>query len=270
MPKRDEIAYVANLSSVLGVPRDEVERGLLEKPYNDPNRAHYLVDIAQIVKLLPPPPSRVLDLGAGPGWTSVLLASCGWEVVGTDIAPDMVELARRRIQPAMDLRFEVADFEEPLNLGEFDVVLLYDALHHAVDEGSVIENAYAALRTEGILVTLEPGVGHSEAPETIDVVEKFGTTEKDMPFSHQAWLMRDAGFAEVQRYVRLNQLALVDVEAPGGEAEQRARLEDVLVALRRGHSSIVVARKGAPARDATTVPPPPTARLSRLRRWLGR
>lgn len=36
---------------------------------------------------------------------------------------------------ALRRRFEVRDYEEPVELGEFDAVLLYDALHHALDEG---------------------------------------------------------------------------------------------------------------------------------------
>ena len=264
-PKDSEVAYVANLSAVLGVPLADVEAGLLGKPYNDQMPAHYFLDIAQVLRLLPPRPARVLDLGAGPGWTSEFLARCGYAVVGTDIAPDMVELARRRIEPGLDLTFEVADYEEALELGEFDVVLLYDALHHAIDEAAVIRSAYEALRPGGLLVTVEPGTGHSEAPETRDVIEKFGTTEKDMPFEHQEQLMRTAGFPEVRRYIRLNQLVLEDLAAPDGSTHQEHRLQDVLVAMRSGHASLVVAVK-----TPTEAPAPPKRRSSLLRRAFGR
>lgn len=70
------------------------------------------------MKLLPPPPARVLDLGVGSGWTSEMLARCGYRVVGLDIAPDMIAIARRRITGSLDLRFEVCDYEAPLEPGE--------------------------------------------------------------------------------------------------------------------------------------------------------
>ena len=264
-PKEAEVAYVANLSAVLGVPLEEVEAGLLGKPYNDQMVAHYLLDLAQVLNLLPPRPARILDLGAGPGWTSEFLARCGYTVVGTDIAPDMVELARRRIEPGLDLRFEVADYEQVLDLGQFDVVLLYDALHHAIDEAAVIRSAHGALRPGGSLITVEPGAGHSEAPETLDVIEKFGTTEKDMPFEHQAELMTAAGFPHIRRYIRLNQLVLEDIADPDGSAHQEGRLQDVLLAMRAGHASIVVAVRAAA--EATVEP---KRRSSLLRRAFGR
>jgi SAM-dependent methyltransferase len=249
VPKAEEIAYIANMSRVLGVSREEVEASLLGKPYVEAMAWYYLLDVGQILRLLPPPPSRVLDLGAGPGWTSELIARCGHSVVGTDLAPDMVELARRRIEPGLDLRFEVRDYEEPVELGEFDAVLLYDALHHALHEARVIETAFGALRPGGLLLTLEPGTGHAAAPATRDAVEKFGTTEKDMDFEHQARLMRAAGFGEIRRYPRLNQLVLVDVEASGGEAAQADNLRDVLAAMRSGLTSVVVAERPRARRD---------------------
>ena len=41
--------------------------------------------------LLPSAPARVADVGCGTGWTAVLLAQHGYEVVGRDLAPQMIE-----------------------------------------------------------------------------------------------------------------------------------------------------------------------------------
>jgi len=62
----------------------------------------------------------------------------------------------------------------------FDVVLIYDALHHAADEGAVIRNAYKALREGGVFITAEPGTGHSIQPGSLEAARRFGTAEKDM------------------------------------------------------------------------------------------
>ena len=40
------------------------------------------------------PPARVLDAGCGPGRHSLALAALGFEVVGIDLSPDFVALAR--------------------------------------------------------------------------------------------------------------------------------------------------------------------------------
>src|SRR5262249_34044796 len=196
---------------VLKVSQAEVEHSLMTKPYGDPLRGSYFLDLGQMMKLLPSPPARLLDLGTGSGWTAELFARCGYAVVGVDVAPDMIQLARRRLASSLDLRFEVCDYEHPFDLGAFDVVIIYDALHHAEDDGGVVANAFRCLRDGGLFITAEPGIGHSATPETREVVAKFGTTERDMPYQRQAALMRAAGFGQVRQYLRLSQFPLEDV-----------------------------------------------------------
>jgi 2-polyprenyl-3-methyl-5-hydroxy-6-metoxy-1,4-benzoquinol methylase len=252
MPKQAEIDYVARMSRVLEVPTSEVERFLMGKPYTDPACGTYLIDVGQVLNLLPPPPARVLDLGTGSGWTAEMLARRGYQVVGADIAPDMIALARRRLDPALELRYEICDYEASLDVGEFDAAVIYDALHHAENEAAVIANAHACLKPGGILITIEPGHGHSRTAETLDVIAKFGTTEKDMPYRHQARLMKRAGFRTVRQYLRLSQLALDDLVPEDGRPTQEARFTALLQATATGLTSVVVAVK---ERDPASRPP---------------
>jgi ubiquinone/menaquinone biosynthesis C-methylase UbiE len=57
-----------------------------------------------------PPEAKVLDLGAGTGRpTAELLVAAGHDVTGYDVAPKMVEIARKQVPAA---RFELGDMRE--------------------------------------------------------------------------------------------------------------------------------------------------------------
>jgi SAM-dependent methyltransferase len=243
MSKRDEIDYVRNIAKVLSVDDAQVLRSLSEKPWNDAKASRYFFDFSQILSLLPPPPGQVLDLGVGPGWSSIFLARCGYSVLGLDIAPDMVRIASENIPTGLSVQFLCHDYELSFPADGFDAVLIYDALHHACDAGAVIRNAHGALRNGGIFVTIEPGRGHSKGPESLQAVARFGTTEKDMEFKRQVPLMRSAGFREVRQYLRLSELPLVAVNRDAGTRQVAQALNLAINTMIRGLSSIVVAVK---------------------------
>lgn len=245
MSKQAEIDYVSRISSTLAVPDSEVIGYLLRKPWADAMRGSYLMDVAQILKLIPAPPGRVLDLGAGSGWTSEMLALSGYSVVGVDIAPDMIRIASGRVRKGLDLQFQVCDYEASIDLGSFDIALIYDALHHAINEGGVIRNAFSALKPGGMFISAEPGVGHSNSQDAQDAVARFGTTEKDMPYEHQRELLSAAGFSDIRQYVRLSQLPLEPVDHAEGSTQQMVHFSNLSLITQRGHTSVVVAIKGA-------------------------
>jgi SAM-dependent methyltransferase len=146
-----------------------------------------------------------------------LFAAAGYDVIGLDLCPDMIRLANQDIGAASNLRFLVHDYEDSIDLGRFDVVVIYDALHHAIIPGAVVQNVYQALRDGGVFVTAEPGAGHSRTDGSIQAIQRFGTTEEDMPFSYQRRLMMDAGFREVHQFLRLSELPLVSLDKASGK-----------------------------------------------------
>jgi SAM-dependent methyltransferase len=241
MGKSDEINYISKVAEVEGIPVDEFGAYLMKKPFSDPRCGEYLVDIAQVIGLLPPPPGKLLDVGVGSGWTSELFARRGYEVLGVDVSPEMLELARRRELP--NLSFACCDYESSRIPAGFDVAVIYDSLHHAEDEMRVIQNIFDALNDGGVLVTVEPGSGHSRTEESRTVMQKYGTTEKDMPFSRQRRLMTKAGFARVDQYARISQLQVSNLAVRLGVFNQVWRA--LLLAGRStlGLTSIVVATK---------------------------
>jgi len=216
MGKNDEINYVANMVEVLQVSVEEVRRSLRLKPFVDPRVGAYLIDMGQLFKLLPAPPLRLLDLGCGSGWTSRMFAAAGYDVTGLDLSPDMIQLAREDAGDRSNLQFLVHDYEESIDFGSFDVAVIYDALHHATEPGAVVRNVYRALRPGGIFVTAEPGAGHSKMEGSIEAMRRFGTTEKDMPYSYQCVLMKAAGFRQVVQYLRLSELPLAPFDESSG------------------------------------------------------
>jgi hypothetical protein len=54
--------------------------------------------------------------------------------------------------------------------------------------------AFAALRPGGVLITHEPGEGHSTAPASIEAMRLYGVTERDMPPRLIIRRGREAGF----------------------------------------------------------------------------
>jgi SAM-dependent methyltransferase len=98
---------------------------------------------------------RVYDVGVGEGTPLVTLARHGFEVAGCDIAPAMVEVARRRLAqaglPADCVR--CADIEERATLGEaggdFDAVIAVGVLPHVRDDRLFLDNVRSLARPGG-------------------------------------------------------------------------------------------------------------------------
>ncbi len=189
MAKDDEIDYMSRMTEAGRVHA-------IGKPWSDPARGQYLQEVGSMMALMPQPPARLLDMGAGTGWTSSLFALGGYSVTAADIAPDMVALhAQNAARYGVELSSVVCDFESVPFADEFDVVVFYDCLHHAHDEVAALRNAYRALRAGGVCITLEPGRGHSDSAESIRTMQQFGTTERDMPPSTIIAAGRAVGFA---------------------------------------------------------------------------
>ena len=77
--------------------------------------------------LAPQQGERALDIGCGPGLTTEALALAVGQrtpVVGVDIAPPMLAIARERCAPFQQVRFEQADVTQlPFEGAQFDIAL---------------------------------------------------------------------------------------------------------------------------------------------------
>jgi SAM-dependent methyltransferase len=87
---------------------------------------------------------RVLDVGCGTGRAFGPMLRRGWEVVGCDLSPAMLEQARGKFGDSVPL--VAADSRELPALGEFDLVwALNDVLNYLVEDGD-LERALAGMR----------------------------------------------------------------------------------------------------------------------------
>jgi len=191
--KQGEIDYLRNIG-------EDGAQGAYDKPFSHFTCSKNLIDLGLIMAVLPSPPARLLDLGCGTGWTSAFFARRGYDVTGQDIAPDMIQYAERnkRRYDAEQLKFVTCDYESLALDGSFDCAVFYDSLHHATDERAALASAYRALRPGGVLVTHEPGEGHSKSGDSLRAMELYGVTEKDMPPWHIRKLCREIGFSRFE------------------------------------------------------------------------
>ena len=147
---------------------------------------------------------RVLDLGCGPGWTSIFLAGRGCRVTACDVAPDMLTLAKENAtRLGLEIEFRELDMNRPLPLDPvFDTVLIFDALHHCPDERKVLQHCHDVLRPGGKILLVEPDWFHEYSPGSARARRDFGTTERGMGYRRMRKALLAAGFTRPRRYLQ--------------------------------------------------------------------
>lgn len=110
---------------------------------------------ALLRETLPAPPARVLDLGCGTGTLSELLAAEGYDAVGVDFSPAMIERATAKRGSAGRPVYLVGDAARPPVTGPFDVVLCRHVLWALPDQEAVLRRWSRLLTDHGRLVLIE-------------------------------------------------------------------------------------------------------------------
>ena len=109
------------------------------------------------------PLQRVLDLGAGTGLMSGMVAAAHpeAELVLVDAAPAMLDLARERLAGHPGVTYVAGDLRDPLPEGPFDAVVSALAIHHVDDAAKrdLLARIHGALRPGGVFSLAEQVAG---------------------------------------------------------------------------------------------------------------
>ena len=131
-----------------------------------------------LLRLLPPSPARVADIGCGTGSLTLLMCEAGHLVSGLDISPAMAELARAKVaRSGHKAEFAVGDAAAPpWGPGTFDVVLTRHVLWALDDPSAALMRWIDLLAPGGRLVLIEglwwTGAGMSAA-HVCDLVHRY-------------------------------------------------------------------------------------------------
>jgi SAM-dependent methyltransferase len=143
---------------------------------------------------------RVLDFGCGTGWSTIMLARMGLDVVGMDISAAALDLARQGAASGLvpaggrTPRFELFPGDRlPFEDGDFDAVVVFDAFHHLPNPRRVLEEFWRVLAPNSRLGLAEPGVGHSASTHSQAEME-HGVLEREIDLEQLHRTALAAGF----------------------------------------------------------------------------
>lgn len=101
--------------------------------------------------------TKLLDIGCGTGLLAVQLAKKGAEVIGIDISPSMLEVAKARAASlCLPIHFEQQSMQQLTGFSNIDAaVISIDSINYVIEKEDVTETfrrIYQALRKGGVLL----------------------------------------------------------------------------------------------------------------------
>lgn len=161
---------------------------------------------------------RILDVGCGAGFFSVLLAKEGYQVTGVDLTPDMVENARTlAAEEKTDCEFLVMDAENLRFADEsFDVVISRNLTWTLPDVKRAYREWVRVLKKGGILLNFDANYGLSDFTDLCELPDNHAHQEigddmmreceeikRQLPissYSRPAWDLETLGAMKLQEF----------------------------------------------------------------------
>ncbi|MCE2842579.1 MAG: ArsR/SmtB family transcription factor [Novosphingobium sp.] len=134
----------------------------------------------------------LLDIGTGTGRMAELFAPRAAHVTGLDNSPEMLRIARARLQhlPADVFDLVQGDFAKlPFAAQSFDTVLFHQVLHYAQAPELVLAEAARVTRPDGTLAIVDFAAHDREELRSLHAHARLGFTDEQM-----LSLLSDAGF----------------------------------------------------------------------------
>jgi 2-polyprenyl-3-methyl-5-hydroxy-6-metoxy-1,4-benzoquinol methylase len=157
--------------------------------------AHYLTYTDQVIRVLPPPPARLLDAGCGDGYLSRKLCDMGYSIAGADSSEKAIAFAKILVPEGRFTVCDLRDVDKFFKPWEFDTIVLNAVLEHIhpADRISVLKKLRYVLREDGFLVLSVPTprlpqsphhYGHFELEEIEGLLSESGFILTQLVCSH--------------------------------------------------------------------------------------
>jgi len=158
----------------------------------------YILIRKQIMNCLPLD-SHILDMGCGGGWFAIFLSYEGYNIDGMELSPLLDELAQKRYASWHSngrCDFFTGDIENAKIDKKYDLVIIYETLHHTESPDKTIENASQHIKKNGYIILKEPNFVWTITGVRSAFINE--NTERGFTKRHLKALLRNNGFRSIK------------------------------------------------------------------------
>ena len=138
--------------------------------------------------------SRLLEVACGTGLISLKIADKAKKIYGVDIAPAMIEEARKKLKEnnISNVEFSVGDaYSLEFDDNTFDIVICINALHNMRHPEKVLSEIKRVLKSDGKFITAIVGIGEKLK---FKIIMTLSTIMGQLPVFHKLNLDEFADF----------------------------------------------------------------------------